>query len=64
MLESPWHIIPFKCNFIKDVMEPDNELKQSEGQNDPEVFTMNQHKDKSTLDHPKVIIGFPIKVAG
>ena len=46
---------------MKDVMEPDNEFKWSKGKNDPEVFKLNQHKVRSALGHPEVIIGIPVK---
>ena len=43
------------------MMEPDNEFKGSEGQNDIEVLMLNQHKCKSTLGHPKVILRVPVE---
>ena len=42
-------------------MESDDEFKGSDGKKDPEVFILNQHKVRSGLGHPIVIVGIPVK---
>ena len=54
-------VINFECNFIEDVIESDDKFESDNGKNDPEVFMLNQHKIKSTLGHPEVIVGIPVR---